>query len=54
MKKTDLRIQAGISTGALAKLGKNEHVNSEVLVKICATLNCTIDDIVEIIPAKEN
>ena len=31
MKKTDLRIQSGISTGALAKLGKNENVNTEVL-----------------------
>ena len=31
MKKTDLRIQSGISTGAIAKLGKNENVNTEVL-----------------------
>ena len=35
MKKTDLRIQSGISTGALAKLGKNKNVNTEVLAKIC-------------------
>lgn len=49
MKKTDLRIQSGISTGALAKLGKNEHVNTEVLVKICKVLDCKIEDIMEIV-----
>jgi DNA-binding Xre family transcriptional regulator len=49
MKKTDLRIQSGISTGALAKLGKNEHVNTEVLVKICKALDCKIEDIMEIV-----
>ena len=50
MKKTDLRIQSGISTGALAKLGRNENVNTEVLAKICKTLNCKIEDIMEMIP----
>lgn len=50
MKKTDLRIQSGISTGALAKLGRNENVNTEVLAKICKTLNCDISDIMEMIP----
>ena len=50
MKKTDLRLKAGISTGALAKLGKNENVNTEVLTKICHTLQCDISDIMELIP----
>ena len=50
MKKTDLRIQSGISTGALAKLGRNENVNTEVLAKICKTLDCKIEDIMEMIP----
>ncbi len=49
MNKTELRIKAGISTGALAKLGKNEHINTEILVKICKVLGCGIDDILEII-----
>ena len=53
MKKTDLRIQSGISTGALAKLGRNENVNTEVLAKICKTLNCDISDIMEMIPDDE-
>ena len=50
MKKTDLRIQSGISTGALAKLGKNENVNTEVLAKICKALDCKIEDIMEMFP----
>ena len=50
MKKTDLRIKAGISTGALAKLGKNENVNTEILGKICKVLECGVDDVMEFIP----
>ena len=50
MKKTDLRIKSGISTGALAKLGRNENVNTEVLAKICKALNCDISDIMEMVP----
>ena len=53
MKKTDLRIQSGISTGALAKLGKNENVNTVVLAKIGKALDCKIEDIMEMVPAEE-
>ncbi|MGN0805352.1 MAG: helix-turn-helix domain-containing protein [Candidatus Coproplasma sp.] len=49
MKKKDLRIATGITTTALAKLGKNEHVSTEVLAKICKVLECNIEDIVEIV-----
>lgn len=49
MTKTMLRKEAGITTSALAKLGKNEHVNTEVLVKICGVLKCDISDIMEIV-----
>ena len=49
MKKKDLRIATGMTTTALAKLGKNEHVNTEILAKICKVLECTIEDIVEVI-----
>ena len=48
MTKTQLRKESGISTGALAKLGKNENVNTEVLVKICNTLQCDLSDIMEL------
>ena len=49
MKKKDLRISAGISTNALAKLGRNERVTTDVIDKICCTLNCDVGDIMEII-----
>ena len=48
MTKTQLRKDAKISTGALAKLGKNENVNTEILVKICNVLHCDISDIMEL------
>ena len=48
MKKKDLRVQSGISTNALAKLGKNERVTTDVLEKVCLTLQCDVGDIMEI------
>ena len=48
MKKKDLRVQPGISTNALAKLGKNERVTTDVLEKVCLTLQCDVGDIMEI------
>ena len=50
MMKTDLIREAKISTNAMAKLGKNEDVRVGILVKICDTLDCKIDDIMEMIP----
>jgi DNA-binding Xre family transcriptional regulator len=54
MKKKDLRKVTGISTASMAKLGKNEHVTMEILVRICEALNCDISDIMEIKEMKEN
>lgn len=48
MKKKDLCASAGISHASVAKLGKNENVTTDVLVKICAALKCDISDIMEI------
>ena len=53
MSKTELIKASGISTNAMAKLGKNEEVRIGVLVKICKVLGCTIDDIIEIIPDRK-
>ena len=50
MNKTELRTATGITTTALAKLGRNENVNTEVLCRICSVLNCTLDDIMEFVP----
>ena len=40
MKKKDLRLATGMSTTALAKLGRNEHINTEILTKNCAARDC--------------
>ena len=47
LKRTDLCEKAGITTNTLAKLGKNESVQVEVLSKICGVLECSFDDIVK-------
>ncbi|ABZ83229.1 conserved domain protein [Heliomicrobium modesticaldum Ice1] len=49
MKKKDLREQAGISHASVAKIGRNENVTTDILVKICKALNCDISDIMEIV-----
>ena len=49
LKKKDLTAMAGITTNAMAKMGKGENVSTEVLGKICAALECNIEDIVEFI-----
>ena len=50
MKKKDLCVAAGISHASMAKLGKNENVTTDVLVKICNALQCDIGDIMEMVP----
>lgn len=50
MNKTDLRVKADIGTATLAKLGKNQPVSMDVMMKICGVLNCNIADVMDIIP----
>ena len=50
MSKTQLIKAAKITTNAMARLDRNEDVRVEVLAKICTTLDCTMNDILEIIP----
>ena len=47
MKKTDLKTEAGISSNVLAKLDKNEYVSMETMEKLCTSLRCYIEDIME-------
>ncbi|MCC3372222.1 MULTISPECIES: helix-turn-helix transcriptional regulator [Paenibacillaceae] len=48
IKKTHLREMSGISASTFAKLGRNENVTTDVLVKVCRALNCDIGDIMEV------
>ena len=49
MTKTQMRLQADISTTTLAKLGKNETVSMDVLLKICKVLDCNVGDIMDVV-----
>ena len=53
ISKTELTHLDGISTNAMAKLGRNEDVRVNVLEKLCTTLDCKLDDIVEFVPASD-
>lgn len=53
MNKKELRELSGISTASMAKLGKGENITTDVLLRICAALNCQISDILETLPDEE-
>lgn len=54
MKKKDLMSAAKISPSTMAKLGKDEYVSVEVLVKVCHALSVDIGDIMEITPSQND
>lgn len=51
--KKDLCAKAGISPASVTKMGRNGHVTTEILLKICTALDCQIEDIMEIVPDKK-
>jgi DNA-binding Xre family transcriptional regulator len=53
MSKTELKQVTGVSTTSIAKMGKGENLQTDVLIKICKAFNCNIDDIMEVIEDKE-
>ncbi|MCQ1528536.1 helix-turn-helix domain-containing protein [Lutispora saccharofermentans] len=53
MMKKDLLREAKISTVSMAKMGKNQNVTTDVLLKVCTALHCDISDIMEIVEDDE-
>ena len=53
MKKKDLNEMASIGNSTMTKLAKDENVTMDVMAKICNALNCTMDEIVEVLPDEE-
>lgn len=53
MKKKDLIATTGISQSSVSKMGRGENVNTEILHRICISLNCGIADIMEVIPDED-
>lgn len=48
VKKGELRKQTGISSSTLAKMNRNEPVSLSIILKICETLDCSIEDVVTV------
>ncbi len=53
MKKKDLEAAANISNYTVGKLNQGKNVNVDILVRICIALDCTMDDIMVIIPGEQ-
>jgi DNA-binding Xre family transcriptional regulator len=49
LNKQTLAQMAGVSASTLTKMVKGEHVNLDVLIKICNALNCEVHDILELV-----
>ena len=54
LKKRDLQTLANVSGSSIAKLGRNENVNTDILLRICSALQCDISDIMEIEERADN
>ena len=54
LKKKDLMQMSGISQSTVTKLGHNESVSTDILVKICKGLDCDVSDIMDLIPKGED
>lgn len=50
MKKKDLATLAGLTPYMMKKLTRDEAVTTEVIGKICTSLSCRADDIMEFFP----
>lgn len=50
MTKTELAERAGISRGIITRMGKDEMVTLEAIVKICNALDCDISEVVYVLP----
>ena len=48
LKRSQMARDIGISKSTLAKMGHDENVSLEVICRICAYLNCPVQDVIEI------
>ncbi len=53
MTRKDLRERTGISSACIAKLGKGSNISTDILIRICAELDCDITDILELVDDNE-
>ncbi|MGL4449798.1 MAG: helix-turn-helix domain-containing protein [Sarcina sp.] len=50
MKKSDLKQALRLHSSTMSKLSKNEYISLKVIEEICIYLNCSINEVVEVIP----
>ena len=53
MKKQELADLAKISSATISKMANGENVTMEVVEKVCRSLNCTVNEILEFIVSKK-
>lgn len=49
LKKKDLAKLANISNYTIGKMTRNENITTDVLGRICAALDCSVEDIMEFV-----
>ena len=49
MNNTEFRIKCDMATTTLAKLGKNETISMDIILRICKVLDCDVSDIMEVV-----
>lgn len=53
MTKSQMRIEAGLTTNVLANMNKGQHISMESLIWICDVLDCELKDLVELVKTEE-
>ncbi len=53
MKKSDLEKKAHLTHYSMSKLAKEQDVSTDVLYKICSTMRCKVEDIMEFVDEKQ-
>ena len=53
MKKKDVAEKAKIRNLTINKMNKGDNVTTDTLAKICSELNCSFDNILEVLPEED-
>ena len=54
MTRKDLHRVSGVSQATLAKMSRGESVTASVLERICNSLDCKIENVMEVTPDKSS
>lgn len=49
LKKHNLCARAGVCSATITKMGKDAHISTDTLEKICNALECDLTDIMELV-----